>query len=69
MMAELGENAPVYSLLPQIKNYQTPNHYDNPFYFRKGKTENLSYQFRATSSFLINLLNTRDIKTPIYFYC
>ena len=37
-MAKLGENAPVYSLLPQIKNYQIPNHCDVPFDFRKGKT-------------------------------
>ena len=90
MMAELGENAPVYSLLPKIKNYQIEQkdtrcmyvsslspyngrqasvHCVIPFGFRKGKTENLSYQFRAIYSFMINLLNTRDRKNPIYFYC
>ena len=31
-----------------------------PFGFRKRKAENISYQFTDISSFLINLLNTRD---------
>ena len=45
------------------------NHCVILFDFRKEKTENFSYQFRAISSFVINLLNTRDRKSPIYFYC
>ena len=51
MMAEVGENAPVYSLLPYIKNYQIVNNFVIPFAFRKGKIENFSYQFTAISSF------------------
>ena len=39
------------------------------FGFRKGETENFIYQFRAISSFLINLLNTRDRKILFTFYC
>ena len=38
MMAELEGNAPVYSLLPYIKNYQVPNNFGIPFGFRKVKT-------------------------------
>ena len=34
------------------------------FGFSKGKTENFTYQFTAISSFLINLLNTRERKKP-----
>ena len=40
------------------------NHCVILFGFRTGQTENFSYQFRAISSLLINLVNTRDIKTP-----
>ena len=35
------------------------------FGFRKGKTDNLSYQLRAISCFLINLHNTRARKKPL----
>ena len=45
------------------------NHCVIPFSFRKGKTENCSYQFRAISSFLITLLNTGNRKIQICFYC
>ena len=68
MMKELGKNSPMYSLLPQIKNDQTAK----PlcfflFCFRKGKTKNFSYQFRAVSIFVINILKTRDRKTLFTF--
>ena len=41
IMPELAENAPVYSFLPSIKNYQISKACVIPFGFRKGKTENL----------------------------
>ena len=52
-----------------IKNIKLLNHCVMLFSFRKGKTENFSYQFRAKSSFVINLLNKRNRKNSIYFYC
>ena len=66
MMAELGKIGPVYSSLPSIKNIKLLNYCVIPFGFRKGMTENFCYQVRAISSFLIN---TRDKKNPICFYC
>ena len=54
MMVELGENAPVYSLLPLINNDQMLTHCVIPFGFRKGKTGNLNYQLRAISRVFFN---------------
>ena len=52
-MKELGENAPVYTSLPSIKNYQTAKQVCLGFGLKKWKTEHFSYQFRAISSFFI----------------
>ena len=64
------ENATVFSLLPQIKNYQIPNNSDFSFYFRKKKLEffvTRSYLY-LVFFFLLNLLNIRDKKGSIYLY-
>ena len=62
MMAELRENAPRYSSLPQIKNNQIL------FDFRNGKAGIFWDQIIALSSSLINLLKTKDRKGSIYLY-
>ena len=62
MMKELGENSPEYSLFPYIKNIKLQSHSFIPFGFRNVKTDNFSYQFRTISSFVINLVNTKDRK-------
>ena len=41
MLAEKGENAPVYRFLPYIKNAKLSKAYFIPFDFRKGKTDKL----------------------------
>ena len=41
MMAELGENAPVYSFLPFMENGNVSKAYFIPFGLRKGKNGNL----------------------------
>ena len=40
-----------------------------PFGFRKGKTENFSYQLRPISIFLVSLLNARDRKNTFIVDC
>ena len=69
MVAELGENAPVYSLLPQIKkNIKSPNHCDIPLDFREGKGIFFLSDHSFTFFLKINLINTRDRKGLIYLY-
>ena len=43
MMAELGESAPVYSLLPKVKNDQIANPLCYSVWIKKRKTENFSF--------------------------
>ena len=47
--------------------YKLLNHCVIAFDLRKGKTENLSYQFKAIYGFWNNLLSTKARKNPIYF--
>ena len=55
-MAEFGEkkNAPMYSLIPLIKNVKFPDPCDILFDFRKGKTIVFWYQIKAYPSFFLN---------------
>ena len=67
-MAELGEDEPVYSFLPLIKNYQIAKPLCYSIWLKKGKTENFLYQFRAISIFFDQFTQHKGQKTPIHFF-
>ena len=64
-MAELKENSPVYGYCHKQRVIKCQSVCVTWFGFRKGKAGNFCCQIRAISSYLINLLNTRDIKSPM----
>ena len=69
MMSELGEYAPVYSILPYIKNYIIVKKiFVSPFGFRKEKTENYSHQLKINYKYFfksIYSIQGTEEKNPI----
>ena len=58
------------ALLATIKNYYISKACYIPFGFRRGKTENLVVPSSDLYLFFwMNLLDTRDRKSPIFLYC